>query len=496
MKTRILPFFFLLVFFAPLSRVSAQEVTREERFGVKYPIQTIGYPSKIVPGPEGSLTYVEYWTKDIEHKYTNYYIQNLNASYKEEWFRPLTKENLPKIQPMDVHRLSTSFAVFGEQYSPTVKGMQVKVQMFELDGRPKGGLQTVSNYTKKTRKGFSNELILAPDSSRFLWLGHNPEAKAKKRKVKAAAYKADGRLVWRQDLFMPQLAEKYKVKQATIDKKGNAYFLLDFESKTNNIKDTVNLPIVLRWDHKEKKMTEYRVDFSAASVPECRIHITEKGDLALLGVLADGSEGGFTNGAKRFDTGLKWNKIFYKLFNIERELQLKDEYLMDIPAEWMKKYGEKGANFSQHEIIERNGMLYWIMEDFYTQIHRDELQFCYNDVATVKIDIEEGKILWASSFGKKQRNYRNGFVLSYSLGIAQGALQFVYLSERGAQGKIVCTSVNLEDGSSATKPLLSNERADRLFFPRRSCMVDESRMVLMGVGSTVDNDYRLIEITF
>jgi hypothetical protein len=478
--------------------ISAQKITREETFGVKYPINSIGYPSKIVPNEKGAFSYVEFWTPGQGRQFANHYLQTYNAKFEEEWFKPLTKKGSPRVNNIvDVVRLKDGIAVVGEQYSPSIKRMAHKMQLFELRGQGKGTLTTISNYTKKAKKGFEEVMDVSPDQSKMLWLGHNPGAKYKKRVFYTTVTDYRGRRVWGKKLLLAPTLDKYLVKQAIVDNRGNAYFYMVYEKATNTAEDTLYQPRIVRYDYKETKFSTYQLDFPGASVPEGYIHVTNNGRLAFLGVLADGSENGFVNGAKRFETGLKWNKLVYQQFEIQRELKQTQNYVMDFPESWVERYGgERGANFSKGEIVEDGDRLYWVMEEFYTQIHREQLQYLFYDVAVVAIDGGSGEIAWANTFEKKQRDYKSGRLLSYCLGLAKGKLNFVYLNERGAQGRILCTSMSLSDGSTETKDLARNNKATYLFFPKRSSMVDSERMILMGVGNPVGNDYKLMEVTF
>ena len=146
--------------------------------------------------------------------------------------------------------------------------------------------------------------------------------------------------------------------------------------------------------------------------------------------------------------------------------------------------------------MEKDNQLYWVMEEFYTQIHNKRLQFLYYDIGVIRMDMAEGKIKWASFFEKKQRDYESGEMLSYVPGIVEGNLHFVYLNERGAQGKVVCSTMNLESGEVTEKTLLKNDYARALFFPQRSSMVDDNTMMLMGVGHPNEDNYSLIQIEF
>lgn len=491
----------LLLFLAICSTaglLSAQKIVAEKAFGVNYPISSIGYPSKIVPNANGSFAYIEYWTPGQGRKFAGKYVQSYDKKYEEEWFRPLTKQGMaPLKEVIDLVRFESSIGVIGYQFSPAVKRDQVKMQLFSLDGQPVGGMNVVSTYTKKEKNGFEDVFTMSNDRSKLLWLGHNPGAGASKRAFLANVWSGQGQKLWSKKLFMPHVAdEKYLVTQAEVDKRGNAYFLLEYETKTNGPKDTLHRPYIVRYDHRENKYTDHQLDFPNGSIPAGRIHVTERGELAFVGILSDGSGSGFQNGGKRYETALSWDRIVFQLFDIERELRLKHAYTMDFPESMLKRYKERGANFAENKIIERDGKLFWMMEEQYVGEKGGQPLFYFYDVATIAIDRESGKILWADSFEKKQRDFKSGRLLSYSVGISGGKLRFVYLNERGAQGKIVCTSVSLEDGSSELKTLARNERADYLFFPRRSAMVDEDRMILMGVGNPVGNDYKLMEVRF
>jgi hypothetical protein len=488
---------FILLAGLTLSFASAQKITREKVFPITgYSPATMGYPFKIVPGKEGNFIYIEYWTPGEGRRSANYYLQQYNDRMEELWFAPVTKEGSPKLKLLDLFRTDEIVAVVGTQYSVTTKTEDVKVQFFGLDGKEKGALQKMSLYDKKCKKGFENEFAQSPDKSQLLWMGHNPTASAKKRREFVSVW-SKGAMVWGKELTIPHVTDgKYRVKQVLVDNKSNAYFLLQYELSTNTIKDTANLPIILRYDYREKKFTEHVLKFPGNSVPEIKMHLNQKGQMLTTGILSDGTNGGFLNGAKAHGTALRWNKIFYKQFDIERELTLSKEYLMDIPQNWVDKYGQNGANFSKSEIVEHGNRIYWINEEFYNQMHNDQLQFLFYDIATVAIDMTTGKIDWANNFEKRQRDYKSGHIFSYTQGISGDKLNLVYLSDKGAQGKLMASSFDLNSGAVTHKDLALNDRSTYMFFPRRSAMVDANRMILMGVGEPTRNEYNLIEITF
>jgi hypothetical protein len=476
---------------------SAQRITAEKTFGLNYPVSTQGYPSGIVGNKDDRFTVIEFWNGDIERKQTNYYLETYSDKFEEAWFRPVTKDADPKLAGVtELIRLDGAVGVVGTQYSTAIKRMSTKLQLWDLDGREKGTLQTISNYTKKSKKGYEEVLAYSPDKKSLFWMGHNPTASYKKRDFFCSVHDDAGTKIWAKRLLLEPTLSKYLVKQATIDNRGNAYFYMVYETATNTVKDTVNLPKIVRYVHKEDKFYTYSLDFPGVSVPEGMIKVTASGDLAFVGILSDGGEKGFLNGANKYPTALKWNKLAYIYFDIKRELQKTQEYVMDIPDSWITRYQQRGADFTKAELLETNNQLFWVMEEVYVIEHNGKPQHRYYDIATVAIDMKSGAIQWANWFEKKQRDYYRGELLGYVRGFAEGQLHFVYLSERGAQGKIVCSSFDLKDGTLQHKDLARNEREDNLFFPRRSTMMDNGRMMLLGVGNIERNEFKLIEVSF
>ena len=492
---KLLPLLALIGLFAS---VEAQKITYEQSFKVNYNIRSVGFPSEIVPNVADGFAYIEFWTQGSGRKFPNLYLQSYDKSWKEEWFLPITKQSAAKMGSLiQVARFNDNIGVLGYQYSPSAKRDQVKMQLFSPDGQPVGGMNIVSSYTKKEKKDFIDEFAFSSDKSKMLWLGHNPGASAGKRLAFASVWSGSGQKTWGRRLAIPHLVEdKYRIKQSAVDKRGHAYFLLVHEEMTNTDKDTLHRPIIVRYDHRENKYTEHQLDFPNASIPESHIYITEKGQLAFLGILSDSTHNGFLNGAKRYEAALSWDKIVYQLFDIERELRLNSQYTKEFPEEWLKRYKERQANFSEAEVVEKDGKLYWILEEAYSQMHNDRLQFLAKDVATIAIDQETGEVAWASFFEKNQRDYGSKNLLSYCKGISKGKLNFVYLNERGAGGKVVCTSFDLEDGTTKHQNLANNDKATYLFYPARSAMVTSDKMILMGIGDPLGNDYKLMEVTF
>ncbi|HHG84471.1 MAG TPA: hypothetical protein ENJ82_06965, partial [Bacteroidetes bacterium] len=270
---------FILFFFGVLfASLTAQKITYEEIVQANYPINSVGYPSRIVPNQiekDGSFTYVEFQAQGINRKFANHYIQTFDGNFKPLWDKALTPPKASRLAAVEeIIRLKDALAVIGYQYSPAAKRMATKMKIWGLNGQEQSGWVTISNYSKKAKKGYEEVLVQSNDRSKLLWMGHNPGASAKKRDFYCSVWDSNGKKVWGKRLLLQPTLEKYLVKQATVDKRGNVYFYMVYESATNTAKDTLNPPIIIRYDHRETKFSSYRLDFPGASVPEGRIHIT------------------------------------------------------------------------------------------------------------------------------------------------------------------------------------------------------------------------------
>lgn len=477
----------------------SQELIDQTTFSADaYNINKVGYPSRICTDGRGNAVYVEHFQATNGRRMVNRYIQAVSPKkYEELWAKPITKEGQPTMNFKDIRRLDRSFLVFGTQEDPKTKSYKVVGQFFSLTGSEIGPLQNISNYeTFDTKsKGYVDEYAISPDSTRFLWLGMNPDEDPKKRKHFASVWGGDGRYVWSQELQLPKTTERYVVRQALVDKRGNAYFLMTYEKYTNTVADTAKLPIIVKYDYKQKNYAEFPIVLNGSSIPAIELFLTIQNEMVAIGVSAKTSGNGILNGQKAYNTAIKWNEFFYKKFNIMEGMRLKQENSLEIPKSWVDKYKD-GANFTQTKVIEKNGQLLWLLEEAYTQNKDGGIQFVRYDVGIVSIDLNEGKIQWATTFEKRQRDFNNDFLFSYTPVVVGEKLHCIYVTEKGAQGKLVATSVNLTDGETTTKELISNQESLYYFFPARSGLIDSKIVILMGVGNPTANEYKLIKLKF
>lgn len=392
--------------------------------------------------------------------------------------------------------MKSKIIVLGEQFSASIKRTQVMAQYFSLDGSPVGGPTKVSIYDKKAKKGFEDFYSQSADGSKLLWMGSNPSASANKRRYMFAVMDDGGRPTWSKELKIPHTDEKYYVKQAEVDNKGNLYLLMAYSTFTNSAKDIEFPPIIVRYDYRENKFSENVLSVANASVPEGRIHVNQDNELYFLGMLAVEGAAGFPNGEKVFGASLPWNKILARKFKIERELQMVSDSALEMPEELLNRYKEKGSNFSESRIIEANGKIFWMLEEVYMQMKGKTPAHYYYDVATIGMNKKTGAVDWVNVLEKKQRNYESGVLLSFTPAFVNGQLRMVYLDEIGARGKLRCHSIDPASGKSTSTKLANNQDGTWMFFPGRSCKMEGNYMALMGVGLPNQDDFKVIIIGF
>lgn len=464
-----------------------------------YALEKIGYPSKIVSDGKGNMFFVEYWVQGKGgRRQTGRYLQCINPKMEEVWFKPVFAENQQETyQFMDLFMLNKTIAVIGN-VPIDKKERKTVIQFFSLNGKDLTPQLTMSNFEVFGAKYHDYEQTIVPssDSMNILWLGYNPTAAVNKRRVFISVFGTDGKKLWSNELNLPFTDKKYVIKQTLLDKKGNPYFLMVYEKYMNLLEeDKKNLPVVIKYDYKQKKFFEFPITFENAAVPEIHMFINSENNLLLVGALTDGNPG-ILNGDKIYEKPLSWSKFFYKRLNVWEGMVVDQENFVDIPENMKKKYASTPANFRESLLLEKNQKLLWLIEEAYQQNKDGGRLFHRNDVAVLCVDMKEGKIQWATIVEKKQRDFNNDHLFSYVWLFSGNRLHLFYLSEKGAGGKAMNTGIDLDNGEFITQEVYKNESSNYYFFPARSTPVDEKTLILLGVGKINANHYTLIRITY
>ncbi len=498
MKTKSLIAVWAILFFA--YNLNAQKFKDVTTFACEgYLLEKIGYPSKMVSDGKGNLYFVEYWIQGKGgRRVTGKYLQCLNSKMEETWFKPTFAENQQaSYEFMDLFMLNKTLAVIGN-IPIDKKEKKTIVQFFSLTGKDLTPQLSMSNFEVFGAKynDYEQTIIPSSDSMNILWLGYNPTASANKRRVFASVFGTDGKKLWSNELNLPYTDKKYIIKQTLVDKKGNPYFLMVFEKYLNILEeDKKNLPVVVKYDYKQKKYFEFPITFENAAVPEINMFINSENNLLLVGAIADGNTG-IQNGDKIYEKPLSWSKFFYKRLNVWEGMKADQENFVDIPENMKKKYASTPANFKESLLIEKNHKLLWLIEEAFQQNKEGGKLFYRNDVAVLCVDMKEGKIQWSSIVEKKQRDFNNDHLFSYVWLFSGNRLHLFYMSEKGAAGKALNTGIDLENGEILTQEVIKNESSNYYFFPARSTPVDEKTLILLGVGKINANQYMLLRIAY
>lgn len=464
-----------------------------------YLLEKIGYPSKMVSDGKGNLYFVEYWVQGKGgRRVTGKYLQCLNNKMEETWFKPTFGENQNlSYEFIDLFMLNKTLAVIGSLPFDK-KEKKTVIQFFNLSGKDLTPQLSMSNFDVFGVKSsdFEQTIVPSSDSLNILWLGYNPTASASKRRVFASVFSNDGKKLWSNELSLPYTDKKYIIKQTLVDKKGNPYFLMVYEKYMNLLEeDKKNLPVIVKYDFKQKKYFEFPITFENAAVPEINMFINSENNLLLLGAIVDGNAG-IQNGDKIYEKPLNWSKFFYKRLNVWEGMKVDQENFVDIPENMKKKYVQNSANFKESLILEKNGKILWLIEEAFQQNKDGAKLFHRNDVAVICVDMNEGKIQWSSIVEKKQRDFNNDQLFSYVWHISGNRLNLFYMSEKGAGGKAINTGIDLENGEMLSQEVIKNESSNYYFFPSRSTSVDEKTLILLGVGKINANQYMLLRVVY
>jgi hypothetical protein len=471
------------------SFLSAQIIANEQVFPVEgYSVFAQGYPLKVIPGQRNSFQYLEFWTEGKQGRpITNYYLQTYTRDYAELNYQPVTKPGQPMMQVRDLLHLKPGSMVVGTQERSD--GMPHTVAAF-FNGNGQALTDTLARlscYDRKPRRNYREWIKVSPTGRYVLWVCRNGSDHF------ASLWSRQGQEAWHNELDLPYRKEKYELTAAAVDDDGIPYFLMVPE------KPDPGQPIILLsyQDSSQSYQTQPITPSETASVIRADLHFSSDSGLIITGLLQDESAPSLLNGEK-LKKRINFSHVFLASYDCLtrydsiHSLEFRYLQLHPIPTAWIERYGIEGSNFADHRVLIAGKAVVMMMEEQYEQKKR---WYCY-DLALLAFDLDDGEARWHRMIEKRQRDRGNLSLLSYVAGVAKGYLRLVYLTERGASGKLNCTSIHLEDGKRRDKYLASNESARYLCFPSRSTMVSPTEMVLISIGNPSQNDYKLITVRF
>lgn len=476
-------------------RVRGQAISTEQVFPVEgYSVFERGYPLRVTPGARGQFVFLEYWAEGKQgRRLANYYLQAYGIrDYVEHWFKPVTMEGFEKMRVGGVIKLSQSFAVWGTQNIPGEKYAHRVARFFALDGKPQTEEPIkLSTYTRNPGKKFQQRMISSPNGKYFLWIGSNGPGQF------MHMYDGAGKERWEKLVEFPYIKDGYQINEIFITNVGEVMTLLTPEVGVG--KGETGKPSILLRYTAEPEALETLVLYQPgdADLLGTAATLDENGDLLVMSALSRQGVMGIRTGTEGgTDEGYMWSHLDFKRIGVPEgnkgPWEIKIDSLAAVPQKWIARYQEKGGNFSQARILTEKGLAIFLFEETYATRKK---QYNY-DLACLAYETKSGKRSWSRLIEKKQRDSPGSAFLSYTAGIARDRLRIVYLSERGARGNLMCTSIEMRTGKPKTKLLASNEAAKYLFYPGRSGMVSNYEMVLISRGNPSLNDFKLITIAF
>lgn len=473
--------------------LSAQQIIEEQYIPIKgYDIRDPGYPFGVVPVGSGRFAFVQYWTKSKMHPADNFYLQCLSSSdFEGIWYQQVIESGRDRFQMGEVHRLGNSLIISGTLYLPSNKTYQTIFRYFDLAGKPlhNGAIQ-ISDWTGKTKAMDDESFHFSPNNKHILWMGKDGED------LHCSVWDDQGNKVWAQTLNLPSMGKKYAFKDVTITNEGHPIFLLGLERPNYSFKDMTYPPLLVRYHPKREKFHTDTLALDSAYAINTHIKLMSNQELIVAGSYGREDPLGLPNGAKVNKKPTFWSGFFFKkilLVNTDSMRVLADS-LSPIPQDWIEHYGAEGSNYSDFKITvsqrKKGDHALLLMEEMYA----DKKRVFFYDVGCVSFDLSTGKMKWIKRINKRQRGQGGASLLSYFSDVTTNKIHFVYLSERGARGKLMSTSFALKDGKRRDIKLASNEAATYLFFPKSSGKVANATAVLIGMGNPGQNDYKLMTI--
>lgn len=471
----------------------AQQIITEQYIPVRgYDVREVGYPFGVIPVGGGRFAFVQYWTKSKMHPADNFYLQCLSSSdLSGLWYKQVIESGRDRFQMGNVYRLGSSIVISGRLYLPSNKTYQTIFRYFDLEGKPlhNGAIQ-ISDWEGKGKEMEDESFHFSPNNEHVLWMGRDDD------ELHCSVWDEQGKKLWAETLNLSYIGKKYELKDVTITNEGHPIFLMGMEKPDFDFKDMEYPPLLVRYHPKREKFHTDTLALDSAYAIHTEMKLMNNQELVVAGAYGQEAEEGLPNGGEINKRPTIWSGFFFKkilLVNTD-SLRVIADSLTPIPQDWIEHYGVEGSNYSDFKITvnqsKKGDHALLLMEEVYA----DKKRVFFYDVGCISFDLATGEVKWVKRINKRQRGLGGASLLSYYSDITTNKIHFVYLSERGARGKLMISSFALEDGKRRDITLASNEAATYLFFPRSSGKVANAMAVLIGMGNPGQNDYKLMTI--
>lgn len=462
----------------------------------KYDIRQKGYPSKIVGDGTGNASYYEFWEPGSGRNFTGYYLQTIDPDYAEQWFKPVFSKPELKFEPEEILSLDKGVVVTGYQYSVAEKKWIGQAHFFDREGNDKAFVRMDPTALKKFEAGHKSMYAVSPDAKRFVRMLHKPE-EGSKSAFFVSSLLSDGKLEWASQLKLPFAEEKYKPVKICTDNAGKVWFLMMSEGLSGKYETDKNLqPIILCYNFRENQFVSWKVNVNGLCFPYGNMEISNAGKAIVCLAGGDNLGKGFTSGARNGQP-FNWSKTYWFTLNGGKEITQEAFESMEVSEKLSKRFQVEGADFTgTGKIIQEGSNLLWVMESTYTQQKEQGKLDFYGDLLCSGFNSESNKPSGILCIEKKQRDIAGSVMCSYTACTSPGKAHIVYLSSVGADGKIYAESIDFSSMQSVQTEMLSNEAGDSYFYAEKSGQIAPGKLLLMGLGDTNKQEYRLLRFSF
>ncbi len=473
----------LLIAFLFLASASyAQGIAGLIDFDVQgYVINKVGYPSNIVPlEKKGHFAYAEYWVKGNAGRfYSAYYLQGLNHKGEELWAKPIYDKGKPVIKPIKIHRIGPNIIVVGKYLDKKLRNTYV-YKMFSLSGNPIGLTKNLNSDLFKISDKHLQSHKINDTKTQLIWWAYPKGQEKKNFEIASTVVNAQGRILWTRKLSLPVNGKIYFLQDVNADSKGNALYV--FNKK--NPQDTLTNPLVIFYDYRQKNFVIDTLKYENKDFYHLRSFV--RPNSVFVGGILSGK--GILNNQTE-----NWGEFFLKKYDALKRYEAQELKTAPLSDSLTKNYASQSANFQDFEFVydDQEELLFWIAEEHQTKLKPQGQIHIRKNIAVACWDIKPDTLRWMTLIKKNQRDFSDK-VLSYYAATSELFLNFLFLTETGAKGKLRMLSLNKETGGETFKDLTDNMNSDFYIFPKRSAKISEKVIAVLGRGDLKKNGYRIL----
>lgn len=339
------------------------------------------------------------------------------------------------------------------------------------------GKITFNDKVKKRRLKYA----ISNDDSKLAVLVENYNKDTSKEKITFKVLDKNLEELWANEVEFDKGNKYFSILKYRLDNEGNFYVLLD-KNKTaigeNKYPTDFSYKVIMYKADSDK--VEYNLELADNRlISDVTFNINEDKNLVFSGFYSDTAKGLLSGVFSLLVDSKSGEKIQESFRKFEAE-----ELTLFASKRRVKKEKAIGSTFNLNDLLFRSdGSTILIAEDFQIVIEsyttpdgksRRRQVYYYGPIVVVNTDAN-GQIKWVSNIKKYQRG---GSVSSYSLGVSDEKLDFVY--NRVDESKVFLTSIDM-NGKQEQKELTQMKDEKLKIRPKTCGQISENEMIIYGL---------------